>query len=293
MFPAWFLPAVVTASRKKAGKDSGLFLLATLVERIAHLGRRNEMNTKPTIDSFMFWWGTLTDEERLAFSSSHVVLKDALAWRVREIKRSTYATHLSDGEAVKLIAQQRGCERSEAEALLKIFCWRKYASDMGYTGPVAWKVRPGFTLKTHAPLAGPCYRNLDYLQAADFADEPTADSLVFWVPRLVNESTSKNVPQMQTHRAEQRVDYKLPEHHCTSFGSIGLLFALMFAHFNRTGERALQGQFYAVSDTLDADGRRLTVGSWDSDGLDCGSTVDPGNDHGVGYFLLGVEEIGQ
>jgi hypothetical protein len=159
---------------------------------------------------------------------------------------------------------------------------------------VAWKVKAGFMLKQHAPFAGPCYGKLDYLQGWELTnDKPTKDALVFWVPRLAEKSTSKTVEQMETHRAELRQKNNLPRHHCASFGSITLLFALILAHFKRTGERVPLECLYAASDTLNADdGNRLIAGHFYEVGIYCDRWSD---DHGlvnIGFFLLGVEELG-
>jgi hypothetical protein len=43
---------------------------------------------------------------------------------------------------------------------------------------VLWQVKAGFTLKKHAPLAGPCHEKFSYPQDWDLRnDEPTADLL--------------------------------------------------------------------------------------------------------------------
>ena len=244
-----------------------------------------------SFDCVSAWWQGLTDPQKSAFADNPSKVSEFLDLRVKEIAESIFVTHHSDEEAVQLLVQQKGFTQERAEAIIKP--WRKYGSDMGYNGPVAWKVRQGFTLKTHAPMVGPCYKELGYLQSWDFVDTPTADSLVFWVPRLVEASTGKNVTQMETHRVAQRQAHNLPDHHCSSFGSIQTLFALILAHFKRTGERVPLSNLYAASDTLRADGRRLIAGRFRSLDLDCGRWGDSFGRGGVGFFLLGVEELGQ
>lgn len=115
---------------------------------------------------------------------------------------------------------------------------------------------------------------------------------MFWVPRLVENSTSKTIPQMEQLRKDMAKQYKLPAHHGTSFGSIALLFALIMAHFKRTGERVPLKYLYAASDTFRVDGYRLIAGYFHENGLNC---IDWDGDacDGVGFFLLGVEELGQ
>jgi hypothetical protein len=169
--------------------------------------------------------------------------------------------------------------------------WRKLATLMGYTGPVAWLVKQGFTLKKRAQLAGPCHDNLREIHDLYwFRDYPTDDCLVFWIPRLAEGSMRKGFEQMEEYRAELKKRYELPGNHATSFGSIQLLFALIFAHFNFTGgERASLDRCSAMSDTRCVNDH-IFAGCFFDDGLDC-------NRHGlhigddVGFFLLGVEKI--
>ncbi len=169
--------------------------------------------------------------------------------------------------------------------------WRKYAVALGYTGPVVWKVRKGFTLKSHAPLAGPCYKQLVYIQNWDIEnDETTKDSFVFWAPRLAKGSTNKTIFQMKELRAEIRQNYNLPANHATSFGSISLLFALILAHFKRAGERVPLKHCYAASDSFYSVDFFLFAGGFGESGLDCDYWGVSDGDR-VGFFLLG-EELG-
>lgn len=249
------------------------------------------MNTKVSFDCVSAWWQGLTDPQKSAFAEDPLKVSAFLGSRAKEIAESIFVIPLSDEEAIQILVQTERYTREQAETIVK--SWRKDASDMGYTGPVAWKVRQGFTLKTHAPMVGPCYNDLTYLQNWNFTDTPTVDSLVFWVPRLAEQSTNKSVTQMEAHRAEQRQIHNLPSNHCDRFGSIQLLFALIQAHFKRTGERVPLNCLYAASDTLRADGDRLIAGGFDSGGLYCSYWfVSLGNGI-IGFFLLGVEELGQ
>lgn len=155
------------------------------------------------------------------------------------------------------------------------------------------KVKAGYTLKGHASQDKNSYSKLGYLQSWSLKnDEPTKDSLVFWVPRLADGSTSKTTPQMEKLRKEYRKNYSWPAHHATSFGSIALLFALILAHFKRTGERVPLQYLYAASDTFLVDGCRLVAGSFGELGLFC-LRWNEGAGGLVGFFLLGVEELGQ
>jgi len=247
------------------------------------------MNSKATIDSLAFFWSTLTGNEKAAFSESQVALKETLARRWREIVESTFVIPLSDEGAVRLLAQTRA--NPVAEAIVRF--WRWYAFSRSYWGPVAWKVKKGFTLKVHAPLVGPCYEDLKYLQAWDFPDTPTTDSLVFWVPLLAEESKSKSPAEMVALRAEQQRSYNLPVNHCSSFGSIALLTALVSAHFKRTGERVPLNWDNAASDTIRADGFRLMAQFNPGGPIYCGAWENTVTNPCVGFFLLGIEELGR
>jgi hypothetical protein len=253
------------------------------------------MNRKTSIDSLVAWWNMLTDEEKSAFPDSHIALKETLARRVAEITMNTFVSHLSDKDAVQLLVAKKGYVLEKAGAIVK--SWRRYASEMGYNGPVAWKIKAGFNMAT-ASLAGPCYQNLEFLKRWNFKDVPTVDSLVFWVPHLVEFSWDNTIKRMGESLIEQRHVHGFPEHHCVSFGSIQLLFALVLANFKRTGERLYLDTFHGISDTLGISvdpsngDYHLTVGRFDSDGLDCDICHDSGHD-GVGFFLLGVEKLDQ
>lgn len=237
------------------------------------------MTHKPSFASVTAALSTLTDEELSAIAEKPKSLKEFASKLVADIVASTFVVHMDDNDVP---------ERYR-ETVAK---WRAYAASLGYTGPVAWTVKEGFTLKKHAPLAGPCYSNLDFLHDWDIKDdESTQNSLVFWVPRLAPDSTWKTAEQMATHRDALKQRCGLPTHHATKFGSIALHFALILAHFKRTGERVPLNFYYAASDAFHADGRRLVSGGFRGGGLGC--SVWGGRARGaVGFFLLGVEELG-
>jgi len=233
---------------------------------------------------------SLTDEQALVIVDEPGKVQEFLEERARWIAENTFVIPLSDEEAVQLLIQWKGY--TEEQATAKVRVWRIYAQKMGYTGPVVWKVKAGFSLKSHAPAAGPCYQNLQYLQGWELKnDEPTKDSLVFWVPRLVEGSLNKNGTQMETLRAEQRNAHELPSNHCDCFGSIDLLFALILAHYKRDGKRVPLDCKYAASDTLLVVGLRLVAGGFDGVGASCDGWLGNAG-AGVGFFLLGVEELG-
>ena len=248
------------------------------------------MNNKPSFVSVVHALSTLSDEELASVIEKPELLKEFASKLLADNTSNTYVVALSDNEAVKLLVESKKYNEKDAKAL--VAKWRKIAAALGYTGPVAWKVKAGYTLKDHASLDNNSYSKLGYLKEWKLKnDESTKDSIVFWVPRLVDDSTSKTIPEMEKLHMELRRRYKLPAHHATSFGSIALLFALILAHFKRTGERVPLKYLYAASDTFRADGHRLIAGFFGEGGLDCSYWGEDAFD-GIGFFLLGVE-LGQ
>ena len=231
----------------------------------------------------------LSDEEQTALVDNPAKLKAFVVGLLREIAESTYFTSLSDDEAAKLLAPKY--RKKEAACLVR--AWRKFASDSGYTGPVVWKVRAGFTLKLHAPKAGRCYDNWKYLQGWELVnDKPTEDTLIFWIPVLLPDSPTKTVNQQMELFVKFRKDYKLPEHHLSSFGSAAELAGLIMAHAKRTGKRVPERCYWARTDTLRAGGDRLNLGVFDGSGLYCDDWYwGDGADGYLGCFALGVEAL--
>jgi len=161
---------------------------------------------------------------------------------------------------------------------------------LNYGGPVAWRVRAGFTLKQHAPKAGPCFQNFQNLRNWNFVDEPTKDAVVFWIPRLVPESTSKNVSELMVLLADLRREFGLPETHLVNFGCSALLSALILAHFKAMEERVPLNCLWARTDTCNSDGGRLRLGYFDEVGLYCDLWLwDDVRHSRLVVFALGVE----
>ncbi len=234
----------------------------------------------------------LTDEELVVLVDHLDDLKAFAADLVRRVVESTYFTYFSDEEAIEMLVSRKGYERTEAERVVRE--WRQIATSLGYTGPVAILVRAGFILKVHAPLAGPCYEGFGYLQDCELKnDEPTPDALVFFVPRLVANSTGKNKDEQLQLLADLRQAHSLPEHHLSNFGSAALLSGLILSHFKRIGERVPLDCNWVRTDTVRSDDLRLLIGGFDGNGLfcidwDCG---DGGRLSLLGCFPLGVEEF--
>ena len=212
----------------------------------------------------------------------------------RRVMEETYFTYLSDEEAIEVLVTRKEYERTEAERIVRE--WRQIATSLGYTGPVAVMVRSGFALKTHAPKLGPCYEQWAYLQDWTLKnDAPTADSLAFFVPRLVANSTSKNKDEQIQLLSELRKLHELPEHHLASFGDASMLAGLILLHFKRTGERTPLNGDYVRTDTVRTDGWRLLLGRFGDYGLDCHRWCCSGggrSDVRLGCFALGVESLG-
>ena len=236
------------------------------------------MNRKASFNGLAAILTELSEDEQLALVDCPEELKKFAGDLVIQIVQNTFFIPLSDHDVAEKLA----------ETTLN---WRKLAAELSYTGPVVWKVKEGFTLKAHAPKAGPCYENFQYLQDWNIRnDEPTKGSLAFWVPRLVTGSKSQNVEKQISILAELRQRFGLPEHHLASFGSASLDSGLILAHFKRTGERIPLKSEWARTDSLSSGGSRLRLGGFGGGGLHCndwrwGDSGDPS----LGCFPLGVE----
>lgn len=218
----------------------------------------------------------LTDEGQVALVDNVEKFLEFVDELVCEVAENTFFTHIADKDAPAHLA----------DAVAK---WRKLASDLGYTGPVLWVVKAGFTLKSHAPLAGPCYEKFAYLQDWPLQnDEPTADCLAFFIPRII--ATEKNAEEQKQALAELRAKYDLPANHLNSFGSAALVSGLILAHFKRTGERTPLNTDWVRTDTLNSDGDRLRLGGFGGRGLYCnGYRWGDDRDGYLGVFPLGVD----
>ena len=236
------------------------------------------MNRKASFNGLAAILTELSEDEQLALVDCPEELKKFAGDLVIQIVQNTFFIPLSDHDVAEKLA----------ETTLN---WRKLAAELSYTGPVVWKVKEGFTLKAHAPKAGPCYENFQYLQDWNIRnDEPTKGSLAFWVPRLVTGSKSQNVEKQISILAELRQRFGLPEHHLASFGSASLDSGLILAYFKRTGERIPLKNEWARTDSLHSGGHRLGLGDFDEDGLGCRHWSWGGHSSpSLGCFPLGVE----
>jgi len=199
-------------------------------------------------------------------------------------------------EAIDLLAHKvkdQPYTEDDARRLLQAWADIPVIGGPEYKGSVLWQQPPMFTLKQSAPLTGHCWEDYDYLQDWNFEDVPTSNSLCFWKPRLLADSTSKDVKKQMVMLTELRQQHKLPDHHLSSFGIVSQQVALILAHFRRTGERVPFNMDWIRTDALRADGGRLGLGDFDGDGLHCDDyDWDDGRNGHLGVFPLGVEELG-
>lgn len=216
----------------------------------------------------------------LAHSDNRPALREFIRARIAAAMDNVFVTPLGDGEVPEKFRRH-------------LVGRRELATFLGWPGHIAYRVRAGHTLKDHAPKSGPCRGDFKYLQGWNLQnDEPTEDSIVFWVPRLIPESLGKNVADQMEILQGYRRRFKLPTHDLRVFGSAALLSALILAHHKRTGEKVPQKQFWTRTDTLRAGGGRLSLGSFVAS-LDCFYWF--GDDNGsddLGCFPLGVEILG-
>ncbi len=170
--------------------------------------------------------------------------------------------------------------------------YRRLATDhdVPATTAVCYKVKAGFTLKTHAPKLGPCYKNYEYLQDWDFPDEATEDCLVFWVPRVINTSYGKYDQILLL--AKFRTEFELPGNHMSGLGKVSLVAGLILANYKATGERITFDEYVVRTDTCLANRDRLLLGRFSGHGLRCESFhYDAACRTNIGVLALGVEKL--
>lgn len=171
--------------------------------------------------------------------------------------------------------------------------WRKLAQVLGYRGnrPIAWLFRGGFTLK-RAPLVGPCLGHI-FQGLSSIPNEPTKESIVFWIPKLIPDSMGKTVAEKRIVLGKLRVRVDLPSHHLQSFGNVTLLAGLSLGYFAETGECIPVDPSEAASETfvddrcfvIGFDNRGLIVGQWNFN--------DPHYERAshIGCFPFAIEEL--
>ncbi len=240
------------------------------------------MNRKVSFNALAAILTQLSDEEQVVLVENGDYLKRIAGKLAVRAARNRFFVPLSDQDVPAGLAETANK-------------WRKLAAELGYTGPVAWRVRAGFTLKVHAPKAGPCYKNFGDPQYWSLKnDEPTANSLVFWVPRLVPKSMGKSVDEQMSILGDLQERFGLPAYHLSNYGSAALLAGLIFSHFKRTGERTPLKKLWARTNTLGSYRGCcgcLSLGDFGEGGLSSGDDFfwGVGGYSGLGCFPLGVE----
>ena len=236
------------------------------------------MNTSVSWPAVTATWAQLTEEEQHAVVENPGGFKEFARDLALEIAKNTFFFPLSDNEVPPRLQDGRQIGH------------RSMAAELGYTGPVAWHVKEGFTLKLHAPKVGPCRENFQYLQDWNFPDPPSQNSLVWWIPRWIPEINEKNVKDQLDILASFRQRFSLPAHHLSGFGPASTLAGLILRHFKRTGERVPLGGNWVRTDTLDVDGLRLYLGGFGGF-LRCGNWDwhDEYRYGNLGAFPLGVD----
>lgn len=217
----------------------------------------------------------------LAHSDHRPALREFIKARMAAAMENVFVTPIGDAET--------------PEEFRKYLTGRReLATSLGWLGPVAHRVRAGHTLKQHAPKSGHCRDGFKYLQGWTLKnDEPTTDSIVFWVPRLIPESLGKQVDEQMKILAAYRKRFKLSKGDLSSFGSAALLSALILAHHKRTGEKVPLKRLWTRTDTILAGGGRLDLGDFGERGLNCDGWVWDGFSYDdLGCFPLGVETLG-
>ncbi|MFA6296911.1 MAG: hypothetical protein WC663_06155 [Patescibacteria group bacterium] len=201
-----------------------------------------------------------------------------------------FFTSLSDDQAIQILIPIIG----EKEARAYVQKCRYFAIDHfnNYEGTIFWLVKAGYTLKQHASKLGPCYKNFDYLQTWNFNDEPTFDSLVFWVPRLVPDGIRKTANEQLNYLARLSKKYDLPADHLTDFGSVTLNSGLILSYFNQTKERVPPDRLWIRTSARGSDGSRFDLGDFDERGLYCsGYDLGGGFVDDLGCFALGIVKL--
>ncbi len=199
-----------------------------------------------------------------------------------EVIQSTFFRQLADGAAPQLAYQTAR--------------WRALAQELGWYGPVLWQVSPGYTLREHAVATRLCYDSWQHIKEGGRQpenDEPTIACNVFWIPRLVKDSTFKTRDEQLARLAVVRKEYGLADHHLANFGSAALVSGLILTHYMNTGrgERTPLDYHWVRTDTLNIAGLHLVVGFFGGGGLGCGWVGDYGCTADIGAFPVGVEPL--
>lgn len=197
-----------------------------------------------------------------------------------------FVTPFSREEAITWLVERRKYPEAYAAELYQN--WSSLQHVLEHRGPITWKVRAGFTLMQHAPKSGPCENQFGHLKDWSFQDEPTKDCLVFWIPKIIPETRSKNYNEQLVALANLR-GTAFPKYHMSGFGSAALLAALIFAEFKRSRTRVPEGWQWIRTDTRRSDSNLIHFGNFGKNGLSCFDHWDGSRTLEIGAFALGVE----
>ncbi len=165
---------------------------------------------------------------------------------------------LSDEEATKRIASKYRMEN--ASRIVKR--WRKMAELFGYGGVIVW------------------------------AKGNSRNRIVFWIPRLVPESTNKSAEEQRKLVSDLGWRQGFPTNYL-SFGDADMLRQLLCGYYESTKERTLGYDSWVRTDTriVDVDGLMVALG-WGDGTVSCGVYYTEKERYTfLGVFALRVEEL--
>lgn len=250
------------------------------------------------------------DELRILTDQGHrKKIRGFLQHLLEEEEKKTFAVPLRDEEACSLLIRRSNFSPENAQALISK--WRRLAAELGYTGPIAWRVKAGFTLGNDPTESAQINRMWDEIKE-QYPEGlgTTVESLVFWIPKALpplqalSPVEAKKTPLLFRHLRECRRDnagehkqqlemirtrFDLPAHHLASFGSMTLLWLLIETYKKWCGGQVMELGMRVYTDLADAnrvflkeDGRRQPS----IIGIDDNKKVA-----GVGVLPIGVEVL--
>ncbi|MFA5127794.1 MAG: hypothetical protein WC457_02190 [Patescibacteria group bacterium] len=229
---------------------------------------------------------SLNVDERRFIINNGVLLKSMIGNILSEEKKYTFATPLTDEEAVTFLHRNACCEPSST-----VSAWRSYSRSVDYNGPCCWHLRKGFSLFENGSKTGPFCggRVLLNKEALHQCKELSLPAIAFWIPVVAKSSTSRSFAEQNDYLRILRELNGLPEVHCLSLGSISVIVPLVFSHFRETGCRAPDSLLSVSTDDKYSRGRVVTI-TFEKSGLRC-NVWDGNRDDNVGFFLLGLNPI--
>lgn len=179
--------------------------------------------------------------------------------------------------------------------------WHCFSEALGYSGPVAWLTKSGFDLIEHAPLVVEDENNKLIKRFMNFCDtkfkndEPTAKSVVFFVPRII--AHRRNAEERKARQEYYRNKFNLPSHHLTASGSASLVGGLILAHLVHMDEIIPICEDTAYTDTMIQQDWRVIFQAYyscNSEGYHFVCSAFPDDKHrghGCGIFPIGIERL--